>query len=62
MLYVLRLRTDLLSPIEDPAVSHLSGEVEFASVATTGFDTPLWLPRQVQVTTRVNSQIFSRYA
>jgi hypothetical protein len=55
---IVRLRTDLLSPISDLPLTQLTAEVEFANTQAAGFDTLLWLPREVDVTSQVNGLTF----
>jgi len=54
---ILRLRMDLL-PASDLPVTQLTAEIQFAETQATGFTTPLWLPREVLVTTEVNGNTF----
>jgi hypothetical protein len=56
---ILRLRSDLLEPIFDLSLTRLTSEVEFATTQAAGFQAPLWLPREVQVTSQVSGRIFA---
>jgi hypothetical protein len=51
------LRTDLLSPTNLP-LTRLTAEVQFAETQAAGFAAPLWLPREVVVTSEVNGHTF----
>jgi len=55
---IVRLRTDLLSPVSDLLLTQLTAEVHFAETQAAGFTTSLWLPREVMVTSQVNGHIF----
>lgn len=55
---IVRLRTDLLSPVTDLPLTQLTAEVEFADTQATGFASRLWLPREVMVTSQVNRLTF----
>jgi hypothetical protein len=54
---IVRLRTDLLSTTNLP-LTRLTSEVQFAETRATGFATPLWLPRDVVVTSQVSGNFF----
>lgn len=54
---ILRLRTDLLLPIETLGVRQLTANIEFAQTLIATLNLPLWLPRQVSVTWNFNGQI-----
>jgi hypothetical protein len=54
---ILRLRMDVL-PASDVPVTQLTAEIQFADTLATGFTTPLWLPREVLVTTQINGNTF----
>ena len=55
---IVRLRTDLLSPVPDVSLNQLTAEVQFAEVQVAGFGSPLWLPHDVQVTSLINGHTF----
>ena len=55
---IVRLRTDLLSPVTDLVLTQLTAEVRFADTQATGFASRLWLPREVVVTSQVNRLTF----
>jgi hypothetical protein len=55
---IVRLRTDLLSPITDLLLTQLTSEVRFADTQATGFASHLWLPREVVVTSQINRLTF----
>jgi len=54
---ILRLRMDVL-PASYLPVTQLTAEIRFADTQATGFTTPLWLPREVVVTTQINGNTF----
>jgi hypothetical protein len=55
---ILRLRTDLLPVATELPLTQLTAEVQFADTQAAGFSSPLWLPREVAVTSEVNGHIF----
>jgi hypothetical protein len=55
---ILRLQTDLLAPPADLPLNRLTSRVQFASTQAAGFALPLWLPREVAVTSQVNGHTF----
>jgi hypothetical protein len=55
---IVRLRTDLLAPIDDIPLSRLTSEVQFADTQAAGFPASLWLPNTVAVTTQVKGHTF----
>jgi hypothetical protein len=55
---IVRLRTDLLAPLFDLSLTQLTAEVEFASIHAAGFESPLWLPREVVVTSQLSGRTF----
>lgn len=55
---ILRLRTDLLSPVPDLSLNQLTAEVQFAEMQVAGLASPLWLPHDVQVTSVINGHTF----
>lgn len=55
---ILRLRTDLLSPISDISLNQLTAEVHFAEEHVSGIASPLWLPHDVQITSLFNGHTF----
>jgi hypothetical protein len=55
---IVRLRTDLLSPATGLPLTQLTAEVKFADTQATGFASPLWLPREVVVTSQLNGHTF----
>jgi hypothetical protein len=55
---IVRLRTDLLSPGTGLPLTQLTAEVKFAYTQATGFASPLWLPRDVVVTSQVYGHTF----
>jgi hypothetical protein len=48
---IVRLRTDLLSPPAGVPLSQLTADIQFAEIRIAEIASPLWLPRQVVVTT-----------
>lgn len=50
---IVRLRTDLLSPPVDAPLHELTAKIRFAETPVTGVATPLWLPREVEVTSEL---------
>ena len=55
---VVRLRTDLLSPIPSVNLQHMTTELRFRSVRIHGFGTVLWLPSEVLIRTAQSDSIF----
>jgi hypothetical protein len=55
---IVRMRMDLLSPVADIPLTQLTAEAHFADMQVMGFGSPLWLPREVTVTTQVNGHTF----
>jgi hypothetical protein len=55
---IVRLRTDLLSPVTNLPLTQLTAEVRFADTQAAGFASPLWLPREVAVTSQVSGRTF----
>src|SRR2546429_4313531 len=51
---IVRLRTDLTSPLPDIQLRSLTAEVQFAETQVAGVTSSLWLPREVVVTSDVN--------
>lgn len=47
---ILRLRTDLLSPIPEISLHRLTADIQFAATRIDEVQSPLWLPRDVAVT------------
>jgi hypothetical protein len=56
---IVRLRTDLLPNGADLPLTQLTAEVRFADTQATGFASRLWLPREVEVTSRVDGHTFN---
>ena len=54
---IVRLRTDLLLPVEGLDMRQLTADIEFAQTLIAELKLPLWLPRQVSVTWNLNGQI-----
>lgn len=54
---IIRLRTDLLFPVEALDVRQLTANIEFAQTVIPELKLPLWLPRQVSVTWNLSGQI-----
>jgi hypothetical protein len=50
---IVRLRTDLLSPPAGVPLSQLTADIQFAEIRIAEIASPLWLPRQVVVTTNL---------
>jgi hypothetical protein len=46
---IVRLRTDLLAPLPEIALSRLTADVHFAQTAVAGVGMPVWLPERVVV-------------
>jgi hypothetical protein len=55
---IVRMRMDLLSPAAGLPLTQLTAEAQFADTQVTGLVSPLWLPREVAVTTQVNGHTF----
>ncbi len=55
---VVRLRTDLLSPVPSLNLEHLTTELHFSSVRIHGFDATFWLPSEVLIRTARSDSIF----
>jgi VWFA-related protein len=55
---VVRLRTDLLSPIPSVNLEHMTTELRFHSVHIHGFGAVLWLPYEVLIRTARSDSIF----
>ena len=55
---VVRLRTDLLSPIPSVNLQHMTTELRFRSVHIHGFGAVLWLPSEVLIRTARSDSIF----
>jgi len=51
---IVRLRTDLLSPPPGLGLRQLTADIQFAQTRLARVATPLWLPRNVVVTTNLN--------
>jgi len=47
---ILRLRTDLLAPVPEVSLHRLTADIEFAATEVEDVQSPLWLPREVAVT------------
>jgi len=56
---IIRLRSNLLDPIPSIHLQQLTSELQFDDTNVSGLASPLWLPREVDVTTRINGQIVS---
>jgi hypothetical protein len=54
---ILRLRTDLLAPRKDIDLKRQTTEIEFGEVSFPQIASPLWLPRDVWVTTETRGRI-----
>ncbi len=54
---IVRLRTDLLLPVEGLDVRRLTSDIEFAQTPIAELESPLWLPRQVSVIWNLGGQI-----
>jgi hypothetical protein len=55
---VVRLRTDLLSPVPSVNLQHMTTELRFRSVHIHGFGAVLWLPSEVFIRTVRSDSIF----
>ena len=55
---VVRLRTDLLSPVPSVNLQNMTTELRFRSVRIHGFGTVLWLPSEVLIRTTRSDSIF----
>jgi hypothetical protein len=55
---IVRLRTDLLSPVSEFFLDRLTTDALFAESPVTGLPSPLWLPREVEVNTVMNGMSF----
>jgi hypothetical protein len=55
---VVRLRTDLLSPLPSVNLQQMTTELRFRSVRIHGFGTVLWLPSEVLIDTVRSDSIF----
>jgi hypothetical protein len=47
---MVRIRSDLLAPLPDFKVSRITSSVNFSQVTIPQLETPLWLPKQVEIT------------
>ena len=54
---IVRLRTDLLSPFPEDTLRRLTADIQFAQTTVAGVALPLWLPRDVVVTSNVRGVI-----
>jgi len=54
---IVRLRTDLLSPFPEDTLRRLTADIQFAQTTVAGVALPLWLPRDVVVTSDVRGVI-----
>ena len=55
---VVRLRTDLLSPVPSVNLQNMTTELRFRSVRIHGFGAVLWLPSEVLIRTARSDSIF----
>jgi len=55
---IVRLRTDLLLLPNEVPLSKLTSEIHFADTRVSGIPSPLWLPREVMVTSLINGVTF----
>ena len=51
---ILRLRTDLLSPLPDVSLHRLTADIHFVPTRIEEVPSVLWLPREVMVTSEVS--------
>jgi hypothetical protein len=58
---IVRLRTDLLAPLADVHLRRLTAEIHFGDAQMEDSSSPLWLPREVRVTSDVNGQVFEEW-
>jgi hypothetical protein len=56
---IIRLQSDLLDPIPSIHLQQLTSQLQFDDTNVSGLASPLWLPREVDITTRINGQIVS---
>jgi hypothetical protein len=56
---IIRLQSDLLDPIPSIHLQRLTSQLRFDDTNVSGVASPLWLPREVAITTRINGQIAS---
>jgi len=56
---IVRIRTDLLSPLPEDTLRRLTADVQFAQTSVAGVASPLWLPREVAVTSNVRGLILN---
>ncbi len=54
---IVRLRSDLLSPLTAVALNQLTADVKFAETPVAGVPKPLWLPRDVEVIAKVRGMV-----
>ena len=56
---LIRLQSDLLDPIPSIHLQQLTSQLQFDDTSVSGLASPLLLPREVDLTTRINGQIVS---
>jgi len=56
---IIRLQSDLLDPVPSIHLQQLTSQLQFDDTNVSGVASPLWLPREVDITTRINGQILS---
>lgn len=56
---IVRLRSDLLDPIPSIYLQQLTSQLQFENTNVSGVASPLWLPREVDITTKIKGQVVS---
>jgi hypothetical protein len=56
---IIRLQSDLLDPIPRIHLEQLTSQLQFDETNVSGVASPLWLPREVDITTRIEGQVVS---
>jgi hypothetical protein len=54
---IVRLRTDLLSPLPEVSLRRLTAEIQFSHTPVAGVASPLWLPHDVVVVSNFGGQL-----
>ncbi len=56
---IVRLQTDLLNPIPSIHMERLTARLQFDDMQVSGMTSLLWLPREVEITSKIKHEIFS---
>ncbi len=51
---IVRLLTDLLAPLPEVSLQRLTADIQFASIRIEQVPSPIWLPREIRITSKVN--------